>query len=177
MRSVITIILLFFGVQVMAQQGLQMDFREVDSAEVLQKRQIEYYQLIHAFPSDDLLQHFQLPEFNLDNVYRSRYTLSLATFPQVNYSSVTLHGSDILSPFFYNAEMLSSEAYQLGDKFVLGGYSYGANSVFSAPPPNQNSSYFDTYGSTMFLQYKVSKKFKIETSISIQQSRPGAVGF
>lgn len=178
MRSFFTIILLFCGVHIFAQQGLQMDFGEVDSIKVQQQRQIEYYNLINGSMNDNnMLQELQLPDFNMQQFYQSRYTLALATFPQINSTSFLFHGSDIVSPYFYNAEILSSEAYKLGDKFVIGGYSYGANSILSAPLPNQNSNYFDAYGSTIFMQYKVSKKFKIETSISIQQNKQGPPGF
>ena len=179
MRSFFIIFLLFFGVQSFAQQGLQMDFGEVDSSEVLMQRQLEYYNLINGGINDSyLMEGLQLPEFNLDQFYQSHYTLALAAFPQFNYTGLSFYGSEIVSPIYYNAEMLSSAAFQLGDKFVIGGYSYGANLINTAPFPNQNSSYFDAYGSTMFMQYKVSKKFKIETSISIQQNRQGPpIGF
>ena len=178
MRSVLVIILLFCALQTFAQQGLQMDFGEVDSSEVQLQRQIEYYNLINGgIDGSYLMSDLQLPEFDMNQFYQSRYTLALAAVPQFNYTGLSFHGSDIVSPYYYNAEMLSSEAFELGDKFVIGGYSYGANSVLSAPLPNQNSNYFDTYGSTMFMQYKVSKKFKIETSISIQQNRMGPPGF
>ncbi|WP_320112994.1 hypothetical protein [Draconibacterium orientale] len=178
MRSVLVIILLFWGLQTFAQQGLQMDFGEVDSSEVFQHRQIEYYNLINGgMGANYLMNDLQLPEFNMNQFYQSRYTLALAAFPQFNYTSLSFHGSDIVSPYYYNAELLSSSAFELGDKFVIGGYSYGANLINSAPLPNQNSNYFDAYGSTLFMQYKVSKKFKIETSISIQQNRMGPPGF
>jgi hypothetical protein len=178
MRSVLITILLFLGLQAFAQQGLQMDFGEVDSSEVFQHRQIEYYNLINGgMGANYLMDDLQLPAFNMNQFYQSRYTLALAAFPQFNYTGLSFHGSDIVSPYFYNAEMLSSSAFELGDKFVIGGYSYGANLINSAPLPNQNSNYFDAYGSTLFMQYKVSKKFKIETSISIQQNRMGPPGF
>ena len=178
MRSVLIIFLLFFGLQAFAQQGLQMDFGEVDSSEVLMHRQIEYYNFINGgMDAGYLMEELQLPEFNMNQFYQSRYTLALAAFPQLNYTGLSFHGSDIVSPYYYNAEMLSSAAFELGDKFVIGGYSYGANLINTAPLPNHNSGYFDAYGSTMFMQYKVSKKFKIETSISIQQNRQGPPGF
>lgn len=178
MRSSFIIFFMFFCVHSFAQQGLQMDFGEVDSSEVLLQRQIEYYNLINGgMDAGNLMEELQLPEFNMNQFYQSRYTLALAAFPNLNYTSLSFHGSDIVSPYYYNAEMLSSAAFELGDKFVIGGYSYGANLINSAPLPNQNMGYFDAYGSTMFMQYKVSKKFKIETSISIQQNRQGPPGF
>ena len=77
------------------------------------------------------------------------------------------------TPFFHDAKILSQGAYSLGNKFVLGGFSYGANSVFSSPLPNQNSMNFDAYGNTLLLQYKVSKNFKIETRFNVTHG-PGS---
>jgi len=76
------------------------------------------------------------------------------------------------SPFIRDGTVFSAGEYQFSDKFKIGGYSYGANSVFSAPFPNQglNDSY-DFRGNTLFMQYKVSKNFKIETRVNVQQGR------
>jgi hypothetical protein len=72
------------------------------------------------------------------------------------------------SPFYQNGMVLSEGAYNFGGKFTFGGFSYGTNSVMSAPLPNQMNK-FDNYGSTLFMQYKVSKNFKIETRVNINQ--------
>lgn len=178
MRLVTIIILLFLSMLTNAQQGLQMDLGAVDTSELILQRQIEYYNLVHGGTNtNSLLPELQLPEFNVNQFYQSRYTLSFATFPQFNYTSLSFHGSAITSPRFYNAKILSSAAFELSDKFIFGGYSYGANLINSTALPNHNSGNFDAYGSTLFMQYKVSKKFKIETSVSIQQNRQGPPGF
>jgi hypothetical protein len=77
-----------------------------------------------------------------------------------------------LSPFLQNETVFSGASYQINDRFTLGGYSFGANSVFSAPFPNQGMNNFDVRGSTMFLKYNVSKNFKIETRVNVTQG-PG----
>ncbi|MDX8339974.1 hypothetical protein SLH46_12310 [Draconibacterium sp. IB214405] len=179
MRSFFIIFLLLFAVQSIAQQGLQMDFGEVDSTEVIQQRQLEYYNFINGGVANDLLlSDLELPDLDFYEAYRNRYTLHLSLNPNnILTSGFSFNGDGMITTPFYNAEMLSSAAYKLGDKFVVGGFSYGANSALSAPLPNQNSSYFDAYGSTMFFQYKVSKKFKIETSINIQQNGHNPMGF
>ncbi len=162
-----------------AQQGLQMDFGEVDSSEVNLQRQIEYYQLIHGTPVNNLItEGFKLPEINLEQEMIKRYTVNLSYLPAEQFisSGINSEAFGVISPFYLNSTILSSQAVQLNDKLVIGGYSYGANSIFSAPLPNQNPSYFDTYGSTMFMQYKVSKNFKIETRVSVGQ-RQGPPGF
>ncbi len=167
-----------FCLSAAAQQGLVMDFGEIDSTEMQMHRNLEYQQFLNGtFQSDYFLEEIKLPEFNTQYEYQQRYTVSLNVLPLNNYSIGGFSPGSFggFSPLFYNGEILSEAAYSLGDKLVVGGFSYGANSVMSAPAPNINGSYFDTYGSTMFMQYKVSKNFKIETRVSVGQSR--GVGF
>ena len=73
------------------------------------------------------------------------------------------------SPFYQNGTILSQAAYQLSDKFTMGGYSYGTNSIFAAPNANPRANKFNNYGSTLYMQYKVSKNFKIETRVNVSQ--------
>lgn len=158
----------------MAQQGLQMDFGEVDSLEMQNYRQLEYAKFINGtFGNDFLLKEIQLPEFNEQQEYHKRYTISIDALPINNYlgGSIFPGAFGNLSPYFFNSQVLSSAAYQLGDKVVVGGFSYGANSMMTAPIPNQQGSYFNTYGSTMFLKYKVSRNVSIETRVSITQGQ------
>ena len=75
-------------------------------------------------------------------------------------------------PFFRNGRILSSAEYKMGDRFTFGGFSYGANSIFSVPSFNPVNNKFDIYGSTLFLQYKISKNFKIETRVNVNKG-PG----
>lgn len=180
MRHFLVILFLISALNSFAQQGLQMEFGEVDSVAMLQNRQLEYYQFISGnFGNDFLLDEIQLPQFNTRQEYQQRYAIKFELLPLI--STVLLGNSSsyfgAYSPFFHNGQILSEAAYNVGDKFVIGGFSYGANSLNSAPFPNQNSSYFDTHGSTMFLQYKVSKNFKIETRVSVTQGRGSSMGF
>lgn len=161
-----------------AQQGLVMDFGEIDSTEMQIHRNMEYQQFINGtFQSDYLSEEIKLPEFNTQYEYQQRYTVNLNVLPLHNYSIRNFSPGSLggFSPLFYNSEVLSQAAYSVGDKLVVGGFSYGANSIMTAPVPKMNGSYFDTYGSTMFMKYKVSKNVSIETSISVGQNR--GVGF
>jgi hypothetical protein len=163
----------------MAQQGLQMDFGEVDSSEIQLQRQVEYYQLISGTLANDLLlQEIKLPEFNAPWEYQQRYTIKPDFLPLSNavFSGFPTGTFGAYSPFFVNGTILSEQAYQVNDKLVIGGFSYGANFIHGVASPNK-SSYFDTYGSTMFMQYKVSKNIKIETSISVGQQHGPVPGF
>ena len=172
MKRYIFILLVFLSFGSFAQQGLQMNFGEVDSAEVEYQRQIEYYQFINGnFSPDGLISELKLPDYKFNTSFGSPYSLNMTFQPFFHNNFTSISNFDIISPFFYNAEILSSDAYQIGNKLVLGGFSYGANSVMSAPSPNQMGQSFDNYGSTMFMQYKVSKNFKIETRVSVGQNR------
>jgi len=177
MKFLAGIFLFLFFVSASAQQGLQMDIPEMDSTSTAAERQLMYQQLISGNTAP-LLTGFntQLPDFNFWGEFQKRYTLNFDFYPLASAMDFVspFHFNTLHMPFFHNGEILSEAAYKLGENFVLGGYSYGANSVFSAPLPNQGASYFDTYGSTLFMQYKVSKNFKIETRINVNRHQgPG----
>ncbi len=158
-----------------------MEFTEADSAAMKLQRQMEYRQLVSggAFMNGLLNEDFKLPDFDLRAAYRDRYTLSLGVSPVTNYSfaGISQGMTFMFSPFYSNALILSAASYHIGDKFVLGGYSYGINSIFGAPALNNGLNKFDNYGSTLILQYKVSKNFKIETQINVSQGGQRPPGF
>ena len=142
MKKLIFISLIFIAFGSFAQQGLQMEFTEQDSAQMKLQRQIEYRQLIsgNAFDTNLMDKKIELPDFDFIAEYRNRYTLNLGVSPAANYSFGGLSSgmtSPFYSPFYGNAMVLSAAAYKLGDKFILGGYSYGTNSIFTAPYPNR----------------------------------------
>ena len=76
------------------------------------------------------------------------------------------------SPFLREGVVLSGASYRLNNRFSMGGYSFGANSIFTAPLPGKGFNQYDVRGSTLFMQYNVSGKFKIETRVSVTQG-PG----
>lgn len=157
-----------------------MDFGEPDSAEIFQNRQLEYYELIHGFrASEDFINSIKLPRYSFDQTYRPPFNFNLTFQPQFNSQFITLNNFNTILPFFYNAEILNGSATRINDNLTIGGFSYGANSMMSAPLPNRSGRSFDNYGSTMFMQYKVSKNFKIETRVSVGQHQgpPPPPGF
>jgi hypothetical protein len=165
----ISLLLIAFGS--FAQQGLQMEFAEQDSVQIKLQRQMEYQRLISG-ASSFLDEEINLPDINYQQEYLKRYNLNLDLSLPSNYSFSGFTPGMMNSfslPFFQNAMVFSAAAYQLSDKFTLGGFSYGANSIFSTSPPGQEINNFDSYGSTLFMQYKVSKNFKIETRVNVQQ--------
>ena len=175
-RKLTFIILFFCFFGSPAQESVQLQFPEQDSAQMELERQILYRQLLSGtLETGGLMEPVQLPEFNFNNELMKRYNFDLSGMPINQFSTNGgLPGmcNFSLSPFFRNGAIFSQASYKLNDKFTMGGYSFGANSVFSAPFPNQGMNNFDTRGATMFMQYKVSKNIKIETRVSVSQG-PG----
>lgn len=71
------------------------------------------------------------------------------------------------SPFLLNGMTFNQASYQLNNRFTFGGSSFGAQSIFDAPKLNQNIQNMSIKGASMFMQYKVSDHFKIETRVSV----------
>jgi len=70
-------------------------------------------------------------------------------------------------PFLSNGKVFNQATYRVNDKFSFGGNSFGAQSVFDQPVLNPAIQNMNTKGASMFMQYKVSKNFKIETRVSV----------
>lgn len=168
MRTILFFIFSFILLESTAQEGLQFDLPKLDSAQIEMERKLLYHQLLTGNLNPELLQvQIQLPDFNFKNELSKRYNYNTGIIESGSLSPILLNYSP--SPFFRNGAVFSAASYELSDNFILGGYSFGANSVLSAPFPNQGMNNFDTRGSTLFLQYKVSKNFKIETRVNVTQ--------
>lgn len=70
-------------------------------------------------------------------------------------------------PFLSTGKIFNQSTYQLNDKLVFGGNSFGVQSVFDKPKLNPAIQDMSTKGASMFLQYKISKNFKVEGRVSI----------
>jgi hypothetical protein len=55
----------------------------------------------------------------------------------------------------------------MNDRLLVGGNSFGVQSVFDQPRMNSSMQNMSTKGASVFMQYKVSKNFKVETRVSI----------
>jgi len=158
-----------------AQQGMITMPLEQDSAQIEINKQIEYRQLISGqIPGGLISETIVLPGFNFNEEFSQRYTFSFnsysfGSFPAAGFSAGSM--SPFYSPFYQNGTVLSEAAYKIGDKFTFGGFSYATNPMMM-PPPVPGINNFNGYGSTMFMQYKVGKNFKIETRVNVSQ-RPG----
>jgi len=71
------------------------------------------------------------------------------------------------SPFFSTGKIFNQATYRLNDRFLFGGNSFGAQSVFEMPRINTSIQNMNWKGASMFLQYKVSKSIKVEGRVSI----------
>ncbi len=180
MKSGLLFIFLLLGTFAFAQQGPQLMLPELDSLEIESgENGMPEPAPETGMLKDELFYSISPLPLNINQAYYDRYALNpgLMDLPKINFipeTSFTLN-----SPYYTNGQIFGGSATQLNDKLIIGGFSYGANSVFSAPLPNRQNSYYDTYGSTMFMQYKVSKNFKIETRVSVghQQGPPPPPGF
>jgi len=171
LKKLIFISFFFIAFGTFAQQGLQMDFIEPDSMELKLERQLEYQLLISGL-SGFLDGELELPKINFQDF---NFTPNIVNFDFNPSAFNSFSGyspgmwNSFSTPFFRNGKIISAAAYRLNDKFTLGGFSYGANSIHTAPLPNQGMNKFVNYGSTLFMEYKVSKNFKIETRVNVQQ--------
>jgi hypothetical protein len=75
-------------------------------------------------------------------------------------------------PFVHSATVFNQAAYKVSGKFLFGGNSFGAQSIFASPFPKSGINNYDLRGASVFFQYKVSKNVKIETSISVANGHP-----
>lgn len=175
-KKLFLILFVIYHCSLFAQEPLMPLLPEKDSAALAAERQLMYYQLLSGtLPLEGMMEPIQLPEFSFQDEMLKRRNIEFYS-GQINFNAFdfTMPGyfAPGLSPFLRNETVFSGAAYQLNNRFTLGGYSFGANSVFSAPFPNQGMNNFDVRGSTLFLKYNVSKNFKIETRVNVTQG-PG----
>jgi len=99
------------------------------------------------------------------------YTKNLGFLKSLNTPNVSSEAFSIngfgLSPYYSNAAIFNQATYRLNDRLSFGGNSFGAHSVFNQPSMNSSMQNMSTKGASMFMQYKVSKNFKVETRVSI----------
>lgn len=102
-----------------------------------------------------------LPDFNKKLDFKKElYSPSVAsqTFQDYRFG---------FAPFYTGGIVTNQAIYKVSDKFSFGGNSFGAKSVFDRPDLNPSIQNMSTKGASMFMQYKVSKNFKIETRVSV----------
>lgn len=174
MKTAVTLILIFFTLGVVAQEPLMPELPEQDSVLLETGQEIVPGPLLPRIsPLTNLMKPLEMPKYNFNDAIFKRwnYDISGYSFSSITDGFLPGHYHFMPTPFMRNGTVFSQGSYQINDKFKVGGYSFGANSIFSAPLPNQNLNNFDVHGSTLFMEYKVSDKFKIETRVSVSQGR------
>ena len=158
-------------VWVSAQEPLMPELPVQDSTALNAERDMLYRQFLEGVsPIGDVMEPAILPEFNFNEALSQRWDYNL-TDNSFNPLLLNRFSGITTIPFLRNGTIFSEGSYQINKNLRLGGYSFGGNSIFSAPSPNQNLNNFDVRGSTLFMEYKVSDKFKIETRVRVSQGR------
>ncbi|MDP3913357.1 MAG: hypothetical protein Q8R96_06440 [Bacteroidota bacterium] len=75
------------------------------------------------------------------------------------------------NPVFPYGHVFNQSSYQLNNRLSIGGNSFGARSAFEPPKLNSSIQDMSIKGASMFLQYKVNDRFKVQTRVSIS-NRP-----
>lgn len=102
-----------------------------------------------------------LPDFN-KNLDLKKYLGS-----PINVSITGYSWGSYFNPFISSVQIFNQGSYRLNDKLSIGGNSFGARTIFDAPVMNPGIQNMNIRGASMFMQYKISDKFKVETRVSI----------
>lgn len=105
-----------------------------------------------------------LPDYNKNLDFIKYLTLSKTT--SFSYYSV---GS--FNPVFPYGHVFNQSTFKLNDRLSIGGNSFGALSVFDPPKLNSSIQDMTIKGASMFMEYKVSDHFKVQTRVSISNRR------
>lgn len=128
------------------------------------------FEISYSMPDTDL---FDEAMFNqpLLPVYSKNLDLKkYLNFPKSSTGSFSTAGY-LVSPFYSNGMIFNQATYKLNDKLSFGGNSFGTQTVFDIPRINSSINDMSTKGASMFMQYKVSKNFKVETRVSVSSHK------
>lgn len=123
-------------------------------------------------PSDFILSS-GIRDFDFSKyLVKNRKVLSFQLDNQASlFSPVVMPVLSPYAPWLHSSAILNQAAYSISDKLVLGGNSFGLNSIHSAPLPVFDQQQWDIRGASMFMQYKVNRNFTIETRVSVTGNR------
>ena len=106
-----------------------------------------------------------LPAYNKNLDFLKYLNPSKEIRPSYSFSATSFN------PIFSFGLVFNQSTYRLNDHFLIGGNSFGAQSVFEPPKLNSAIQDMSIKGASMFMQYKVTDHFKVETRISISNGR------
>lgn len=170
MKYIFLIFLSVLVLNVYAQEPLMPLMPEKDSVALAAERQLIYYQMLSGtLDLGEWAEPVKLPDFGtfFKASQSSSFYMPEGTLFHITDGFSPYRYGFGFSPFLRDETVFSGSVIKLNEKFTLGGYSFGANSVFSAPFPSRGLNNFDLRGSTLFLKYNVSKNFKIETRVNV----------
>ncbi len=179
MKKTFAILLILFSSSfLVAQELMEVPLTGIDSMKQISPSTETWmmspnlsYPMI-GIPSDFMLSS-EIRDFDFSKYLdKGRNMLSFQLDNQATWLSPVV--MPILSPYapwLHTGAILNQAAYSINDKLVLGGNSFGLNSIHSAPLPGFDQQQWDIRGASMFMQYKVGRNFTIETRVSVTGNR------
>lgn len=111
------------------------------------------------------------PVFDFSKYLHSNWTVSYSSltgsWKTLEYSGFT---PGIFSPFPGPFSVFNEATYRINGKFLFGGNSFGANSIFTAPLSHPGAEQWEIRGASIFMEYKVSKNFRIGASVTVSDN-------
>lgn len=125
-------------------------------------------------PLDDWMKLASDINFDFNNLKFTQYQRISSIFMTRGGATDFIFRPGIERPgsLFLNETVLSGSVFKLNNRFSVGGYSFGANVPWNGSLSNRELNQFDFRGSTLFMEYHISKNFRIGTQMHIIQG-PG----
>lgn len=111
------------------------------------------------------------PLFDFSPAINSKWTVydkNLDFYPSLSPRFSTIGNGGFVPLFIHSGTVFNQATYQVSNKLMVGGNSFGANSVFTPPMTRPGANQWEIRGASMFMEYKVSKNFSIGAQISVQ---------
>jgi hypothetical protein len=154
-------------------------FSQADSAKVgavNPEYDFVYRELFNFLPGST----FGEIQFDKTPLLNKNFNFNLNSGPIIDFNSFSeiktfsLYGQlPYFNPFINSLSITNQAHYQLNDKLTFGGNSFSGNSIFNPLPANPSLQNMSFRGASMFMQYKLSPKFKVSGSFSISnQNHP-----
>lgn len=141
-----------------------------ENRELLSTGNIAYSEITAGMLAEPI--RLEAPAFDISQYLTKGWITSYSTYEFKDfpfYRAGNLFTAGL--PFFHSGTIFHQASIRLGDKIMLGGNSFGLNSIMHAPLPHPGVNQWDTRGASMFMQYKVNKNFRIETRISVTNNQ------
>ncbi len=111
-----------------------------------------------------------LPDFDFSRYLHSRWKVDdLSGDGNLPFSGSLFNAGRGFSLFPYpgSGTVFNQASYRLSDKVFIGGNSFGINTLLTAPFSRPGAGAWEWRGASMFMEYKVSRNFRIETRVSV----------